>query len=187
MTNGASTMAARNTGDGANVDRADAATKSLADDVDKIRDIIFGGQMREYTRRFDQLEKTVVKATGRLERDMDKRLAKLEAKLTADVAKLTKSIVDESSRRQADTDLTNDKLADMESNLVRQLGESQAALSADLDSARDKLEALVKETRIDLTEEFAGETTVLGREKVAATELASLMQDLAKRLLNGST
>lgn len=180
-------MAVRKKGDEAKVDRADAGTKSLVDDVDKIRDIIFGGQMREYTLRFDQLEKTVVKAAGRLERDMDKRLAKLEAKLAADVVKLGKSIGDESDRRQADTDLTNEKLADVERSLARQLGESQAALSADLDATREKLEALVKETRIDLTEEFAGETTVLGREKVAATELASLMQDVAKRLLNGST
>lgn len=184
MTSGAGKMAARKKANPTKAERADAA-KALVDDVDKIRDIIFGGQMREYSQRFTQLEKEVVKATTRLERDIDKRISRLETKLTAEVAKLTKSVGAESARRQADVDAAGERLADAENNLLRQLEESHAALSSDLESAREKLEALVKETRLDLTEEFTGETTVLGREKVAATELASLMQDVAKRLLNG--
>ena len=42
--------------------------------VDKIRDILFGSQMRDYEKRFVRLEETVTKAVETLREDMTKRL-----------------------------------------------------------------------------------------------------------------
>src|SRR6202453_5406821 len=42
--------------------------------VDKIRDILFGSQMRDYEKRFVRLEDTVTKAIDTLREDMTKRL-----------------------------------------------------------------------------------------------------------------
>ena len=46
--------------------------------VDKIRDILFGSQMREYEKRFTRLEEQVAKSLDGIREDMKKRLDALE-------------------------------------------------------------------------------------------------------------
>ncbi len=46
--------------------------------IDKVRDILFGVQMRDYDKRFARLEERLVKETTELKDDVKKRLASLE-------------------------------------------------------------------------------------------------------------
>ena len=46
--------------------------------IDKVRDILFGGQMRDVERRFARLEERLVKETTDLRDDVRKRLDTLE-------------------------------------------------------------------------------------------------------------
>ena len=46
--------------------------------IDKVRDILFGGQMRDYDRRFQKLEERLLQETSELKDDVRKRLAALE-------------------------------------------------------------------------------------------------------------
>ena len=49
--------------------------------LDKVRDLLFGGQMRDYDRKFARLEERLVKETAELRDDVKKRLAAIEALL----------------------------------------------------------------------------------------------------------
>ena len=47
--------------------------------VDKIRDILFGTQMRDFEKRFSRLEETVAKQMETMREDMTKRLDTLSS------------------------------------------------------------------------------------------------------------
>src|SRR3954464_11499462 len=49
-----------------------------AGNVDKIRDILFGTQMRDYESRFARLEETLIKETGEIRDTNRKKLEQLE-------------------------------------------------------------------------------------------------------------
>ena len=57
---------------------ADDLAEAGPDNVEKIRDIIFGGQMRDYDRRFSRLEERVLKETSDLRSEITRRLQELE-------------------------------------------------------------------------------------------------------------
>src|SRR6266545_6724972 len=50
-----------------------------ATNVDKIRDILFGTQMRDYDTKFSRLEERLAKEAGDLRDDVKRRLASLES------------------------------------------------------------------------------------------------------------
>src|SRR5215210_7153000 len=58
--------------------RADEADISGGGNVDKIRDILFGVQMRDYEKRFARLEERLIKESGDLRDDTKKRFDALE-------------------------------------------------------------------------------------------------------------
>jgi hypothetical protein len=57
--------------------------------VDKIRDILFGGQMRDYERRFSDLEKRLTKNIELISTNFEKRMDRLNAFAKREVEKLT--------------------------------------------------------------------------------------------------
>lgn len=58
---------------------ADAAKNPEGNNVDRIRDILFGGQMRDYETKFSRFEERLAKETAELREDHKRRLASLEA------------------------------------------------------------------------------------------------------------
>src|SRR6202451_3312215 len=67
--------------------------------VDKIRDILFGSQMRDYEKRFVRLEETVIKALDTLREDMTKRLDTLGSFIRQEVDSLSTRLKSEKSER----------------------------------------------------------------------------------------
>src|SRR5580698_9251305 len=67
--------------------------------VDKIRDILFGSQMRDYEKRFVRLEETVTKAIETLREDMTKRLDTLGSYIKEETDSLGSRIKAEKSER----------------------------------------------------------------------------------------
>src|SRR6202453_1084113 len=67
--------------------------------VDKIRDILFGSQMRDYEKRFVRLEDTVTKALATLREDMTKRLDTLGSFIRQEVDSLNTRLKSEKSER----------------------------------------------------------------------------------------
>lgn len=53
--------------------------QATAGNIDKVRDILFGAQMRDYEKRFARLEERLQKATSDLKDDLKKRFDSLES------------------------------------------------------------------------------------------------------------
>ena len=70
---------------------ADAAADR---NVEQIRDILFGGQMRDYERRFLEITQRLEQESQRLRADLDKRLTALEKRVDEQNDKLAKQLVE---------------------------------------------------------------------------------------------
>ena len=67
--------------------------------VDKIRDLIFGSQMRDYEKRFTRLEERLAKAADALRDDMKKRFDALESFVGQEMESLGQRLKTEKSER----------------------------------------------------------------------------------------
>ena len=67
--------------------------------VDKIRDILFGSQMRDYEKRFMRLEDTVTKAIETLREDMTKRFDTLSNYMKEEADSLSQRVKAEKAER----------------------------------------------------------------------------------------
>src|SRR3984885_9783639 len=67
--------------------------------VDKIRDILFGSQMRDYDKRFGRLEERLAKAADALRDDLKKRFDSLESFVQQEVESLHQRLKTEKAER----------------------------------------------------------------------------------------
>jgi len=157
--------------------------------VDQIRDILFGGQMRDYERRFQDLAERVESESARLRQDLDKRLTQLEKRLDEQVEKLTRAQRQEASDRTQAVD-------DLESRALQ----AQRTLRSELQGGLQTLEGEVATRDERLREELAalrqllaervGELTAqqvradqdVRADKVGRADLAALLTEVALRL-----
>jgi chromosome segregation ATPase len=117
--------------------------------VDKIRDILFGSQMRDYDKRFVRLEERLAKASDALRDDLKKRFDSLEAFVQQEVESLHQRLRTEKSERvEALKELTRETRDTSKSieNRLSQLDEHLVAAQGDL-RARilDQSKALLNE------------------------------------------
>ncbi|HZJ43583.1 MAG TPA: hypothetical protein VFD63_07445 [Pyrinomonadaceae bacterium] len=159
--------------------------------IDKIREILFGGHMRDYDRRFSRVEEQLVKDSLELREDTRKRFEALEAFVKAEFAALT-------DRLQAEQRTRDDAV----SGLWRGVHESSQALSAKLGEAQEQTARAHTELRQqilsqskDLNDEMRrkqDEVTALIQREVAdlnhgktdRSSLATLLTEMAMRLNN---
>ena len=159
--------------------------------IDKIREILFGGHMRDYDRRFSRVEEQLVKESLELREDTRKRFEALEAFVKAELAALN-------DRLQAEQRTRDDAV----SGLWRGVHESSQALSAKLGEAQEQTARAHSELRQqilsqskDLNDEMRrkqDEVTALIQREVAdlnhgktdRSSLATLLTEMAMRLNN---
>jgi uncharacterized protein YoxC len=142
----------------------DAAADAIAGgaSIDKVRDILFGVQMRDYDKRFARLEERLLKETSDLKEDVKKRLAALEQYVKQEVDALGDRLSTEHDGRTDDV-----------KDLGQQLLEQQQRLTEEMQQRHHELlEALSRD---------AGE---LRDEKADRAALASLFTEMAMRLSN---
>lgn len=159
--------------------------------IDKIREILFGGNMRDYDRRFSRVEEQLLKESLELREDTRKRFEALEAFVKAELAALT-------DRLQAEQ-RTRDEVV---SGLWRGVHESSQALSAKLGEAQEQTARAHSELRQqilsqskDLNDELRRkqdevralierEVADLNHGKTDRSSLATLLTEMATRLNN---
>ena len=93
-------------GDGAN-SRIDEASK-----VDRIREILFGSQMRDYDERFQRLEEHLTRETSEVRADTQKRLDALERFIKGEVDSINSRAAIEHGERCNATDKLGRDLAE---------------------------------------------------------------------------
>ena len=148
-----------------------------AGNVDKIRDILFGSQMRDYESRFARLEETLVKETAEIRETNRRRFDQLENYIRKEFETVQ-------TRLKAERDERSDS-ADRQSRELRELSDSLSRRIRDLDDRetgveRDLRGDLLQQAR-ELTEEIRARhdelTTILGT--AASAELRDGKTDRA--------
>src|SRR5271166_3526494 len=98
--------------------------------VDKIRDILFGSQMRDYEKRFARLEERLAKASDALRDDLKKRFDSLESFVQQETEALSQRLKTEKSERlEALKELTRET-RDSSKSLEKKLSQLEEQLSS---------------------------------------------------------
>lgn len=161
--------------------------------VDQIRDILFGSQMKDYERKFARLEERILQEVSSLKEESNKRLDSLQAFITREVDSLSNKIKTERDNR-------DDSLKDLAtelSNTAKALEKKLSALENSTDKdVRDLRQSLLEQSKTLLNEidskhkEGMGivgrSVTELRNDKVDRTSLSGLLTEVAIRLADDS-
>jgi len=157
--------------------------------VEKIRDILFGSQMRDYDRRFASTEERLARESSNLREDLGRRLLATEQYLRAELETLTGSLRSEERERLPGVRDAMDAVA----ALNRELSDRVAALADHTAQQQRELRALLQETHRTLAEELVRRhedvSDALRREaldlrgaKADRTAIAAMFAEFAQRL-----
>lgn len=160
--------------------------------IDKIRAILFGNQMRDYDVRFGRLEERLGKDVADLRDDLRRRADSLESYVRQEVEALSSRIRNEyAERNEAVKDLAGsmDNLNKVFEKRTRQLDEDLTKGQRELrqqileqgKATNDKMRANYEE----IAQLLERELSQLRAGKVDRSALANLFTDLAIRLNNG--
>ena len=171
---------------------AAVATEDLgAGNIDKVRDILFGGQMRDYERRFARLEERLLQETTEMKEDVRKRLSALEQFLRQEVESLADRIkAEHEARADADKDLAvqaRDAAKAFEKKagaLDDQIGRVQRELRQQLLELHQRMTDDLRQKSDELIGRLTKEATELRTDKADRATLASLLTEMAMRLTN---
>ena len=157
--------------------------------IDKVRDILFGGQMRDYEKRFSRFEDRLAQESAELKEDMRKRLTALEQFTKQENASLIDKLKAE-----------HDDRASALKDLTREMRESSKAVEkrlGQLDDSIDKLQSEMRKQILDLNKRLSDdlrskiddvlarlnqESTDLRHDKTDRAVLAALLNEMALRL-----
>jgi DNA anti-recombination protein RmuC len=174
---------------GSSAAMAAAALSGEAASVDKIRDILFGGQMRDYERKFGRLEDRLTKETSDLKDEVKRSLGAFDQFVKQELESLAGRLKSEQDQRQsADRDLAgeikelkqalqqataqlDDRISTMQRELRQQLLDQYRSLSDDISRKSADADAALKR-----------ESGELRFEKADRAALAGLFNEVALRL-----
>ena len=89
--------------------KGDGGGPEAAGNVDKIRDILFGSQMRDYEKKFGRFEERLAGETAELREEIKRRFASLEAYVKNELTALADQLkVEKGERGEADKDLARE-------------------------------------------------------------------------------
>ena len=164
------------------LDRQQATTndQSNTNNLEKIRDILVGSQMREVEKRFARLEERLIKLSSDLRDDLNKSLASLETFVKKEIESLNDRFLTESNERggaMKTLSLELKALSDFSWQKLNQLDEHRQLL--------DQSKAFSEEIRQkhhELTEVVERAVQDLHANKTDRSSLAALFNEFANRL-----
>lgn len=173
-----------------NKDKTQAAgAEQSAENVNKIRDIIFGANMREYEERFNQLDEELGNQIKRLRDDTDKRMDKFEDYVKSELSKLGEKLTTEKRERIDEEKSIGNDMSSLENRLTQAIGDVDAQLAHDAQEIRDNLRSQVKELmdsmrqlQDELSENLNKQSGALRDAKVDRAGLSDMFTELAMRL-----
>ncbi|RAO78214.1 hypothetical protein CA260_10455 [Dyella jiangningensis] len=157
--------------------------------MDQVRDILFGSLIREYDRRFQELEARFKAEIERVENEHGRRMAAIEERLEAGAEKFAMQLRQEGAARAA----AIEDLDHRGSQALRtQRGEWVAAIeqveaNVGRNDARSREVATQLQSNLDaavrtLREALSAERDALRGDKLGREDLADMMAELSMRL-----
>jgi DNA anti-recombination protein RmuC len=179
------------TDEASQVQRDGAGTDSLVEvgNIDKIREILFGGQMRGYEKRFARLEERLLKESTDLRDDTRKRFEALETFVKSEFEALSERLQTEQRTRDESLQTLSRDMQGADQALERKLAqfdEQTTRVQRDLrqqilDQSKNMSEE-IRQKYAELVALVERETAELGHAKTDRASLASLFTEVALRL-----
>ena len=148
--------------------------------LDKVRDILFGTQMREVERRFARLEERLLKETQELKDDVKRRLDALEAFARNE----TESLADQLRGERGERIESTRTLERRDTTLDEQLTKGNRELRQQMLEQHQRLSDDIRQKVDDVLASLARETGELRADKADRATIASLLTEMAMRLTN---
>jgi len=157
--------------------------------LDKVRDILFGNQVREYDKKFSRLEERVIKECATVRDETRNRLDSLEKFLKNELESLSERLKHEHSTRDEAVKALAQESKEMTASLERKLSQFDEQTSNSQREVRqhilDQSKSLYDEIRQKTNEMLAAlerEAQELRHDKTDRATLAALFTELAIRL-----
>jgi uncharacterized phage infection (PIP) family protein YhgE len=172
-----------------------ATQPSMADapsgNLDKVRDILFGAQMRDYDRRFTRLEEQLHKEISNAREDTHRRFDQLENFIKQEISSLGERLRSENQQRTQATDDITREFRDAARDLKEKLNEFDEQTAQThreirqqiLDQSKN-LSDEIRQKYEDLAGALAREARELRSDKADRLALSNLFTELAMRLNN---
>ena len=166
---------------------AEATPESL----DKVRDILFGGQMRAVDSRLRSLEERIAQEQQVMRSEFNRQLAELDAQFKKDIAALGEKLAAERTKRSDDLKALGAELKDALRSLEKRharLEESSMGADAELRESLLIHSKSVANEQEKLAQKFTTELTKTAQElrhdKLSISSLAGMFSDMSARLAN---
>jgi DNA anti-recombination protein RmuC len=170
-------------------ERASGGEVAGTGNLEKVRDILFGHQMREVDRRFARLEERILKETRDLKDDIKRRLDALEAYTNKEAETLATQLRNEHAERLDANARFTRELADTVGAFERrtagideQLAKGQREVRQHILEQQQRLSDDLRERIDEVLAALARESHELRHDKADRTALAALLQEMAMRL-----
>lgn len=166
-----------------------AAESGEHNKMDQIRELMFGGVVRDFERRLKELTERLESDVARISEDYQKRIAALESRLDPQIERLQGQLRQEVAARTGALDDVDTRFNQAlrtqrgELNAVLQRHEDDAAAAeARTREALAQLEEQIKLAIQGVKDNLSSARTQLAGEKLAREDLADLMAELSLRL-----
>lgn len=157
--------------------------------VDQIRDILFGGQMRDYERRFQELNARLEADLARLRDTQDKRLAQIDKRIDDQLEKLGKLVRQEVQDRNGAVDDLESRLQQAARTARGEINNALEGLAHELAASDERLRNAIADLHASASARASDTESALSRtgeqlraEKVGREDLAALLSEFALRL-----
>ncbi len=162
---------------------------SAAQNIDQIRNILFGREMTQYEKRFNQIEARLIERTQQVKDEMRKRLDNIESLIRKEIDSLAHQLKNEKDQRtQQGMDLSGELKATAAA-LTQSVNQLQNELRQAADAHHNQLLDQVKElnekitsTNDDTMAAVKKSTLKLQTDKVDRSALSDLLIHLAGKL-----
>lgn len=160
-----------------------------ANSLDKVRDILFGNQMREVEKKLARLEERLLKECASLREDSRKRLDSIENYIKQEVESLSQRIVNEQSTRDEGLRVLVEDNKKIITALERKLTQLDDNINNTQRDLRDQILNQSKNLQNDILQKYEEILAALQREsqdlrqaKTDRSTLANLLSEMAIRL-----
>ena len=159
------------------------------DNVDKIRDILFGNQMREVEKRFNSLEKNLASDLDKLRNENALQIESLKTFIESEIEILGSKLAGEESARIENVDELDNQLKQQVKLIKKEIGDVGKSLDKQTSDTNKKMLKQSQDFSKELTDQISearermdGHRDELAGSKVDKLLLAELLNTLALQI-----
>ncbi len=157
--------------------------------IDQIRDIIFGAQLREYDNRFDKIDSEL----SMMQQDTQARIEQIKTVLSAEMKvavdsfekklkSLTSNTQEESADLRQQIDRVNRKFSSSIESLDEAIDNQTSSIRDELSQTRERLSEETRTLKTQVFEELDRRFSMLRDVKVSRDDMAEILFELGMRL-----